>query len=82
MQLVNQFSYVFLALFVLLVTALLALRWQPERGGIVAVLLVALVLAGIQLALRVQTRGVTTLSELRSHIGGGKPVLVEVYSNY
>lgn len=83
MDIINQYSYVFMSLFVVVALFFgarrLKLNWVASSG--VSVLAAALLLAGF-LALRPGASDVDSAEAARALINSGKPTLIEFYSNY
>ncbi len=52
MQFLNQYSFIFLSLFVLLVSAVAVYFWLPNPGGILLLVLVGVSLIAVGIALR------------------------------
>lgn len=81
-QFVNQASYLFAALALLAAATAGALLLHGSallRAGLV--LAVALVLLALPIALRTGP-GVASAAEIEGLIGGGTPVLLELYSDF
>jgi hypothetical protein len=79
----NQFSFVVMIVFGLLVLTGL-MRWRRVAWGqIMGIVLVISILTGVVWsALRPGGSSVASLEEARTQLAAGKPVLIEFYSNY
>ena len=79
---VNRHSFVITALAAWAGLAFLLLRagWRRRAGPVLA--LAGLAFAGAWLALRPGESTHVTVSEVEQALGRGRPVLVELYSNY
>jgi hypothetical protein len=79
---VNRHSFVLMALAGWAGLALLMLRGGPTRRAGLVLALAGLALAGTWLALRPGESTHVAVSEVERALGRGRPVLVELYSNY
>jgi len=80
-QLVNQYSFVLLAI-VLLGSLLLLSRRRLRRFRFVAIPVLVVVLVIAALALRTGSSDVSSGTELDRVLAKGKPVALEFYSNF
>lgn len=83
-QIVNQYSYFIMSLFLLLVMGVL-LAWRRKgfhlrEAGLLFVLGLALLLGWV--VLRPGAAAPVTADQIRAQIGNGKPVLLEFQSPY
>jgi hypothetical protein len=80
-QLINHFSYAIAG-----ALALIAFGWWAARRRTVAALALflasAALIVGADLALRPGQAALASTADFDRQIAGGKPVLVEFYSNY
>ena len=82
MHYVTQYSYIILALFVLLVSAAAAYFWLPMPAGLGLVALVSVAMVAVGAVLRYRESNIDNITALDRLIGKGRPVLVVVFSNY
>ena len=82
MHYVTQYSYIILALFVLLVSAAAAYFWLPTPAGLALVALVSVAMVAVGAVLRYRESNIDNITALDRLIGKGRPVLVVVFSNY
>lgn len=82
MQFINQYSYVVISVFVLLVSGVAVYFWLPDPGGILLVLLVGVSLFALGTALRFPAGDSISNEALAAQLERGVPVLIVVYSNY
>ncbi len=82
MQFLNQYSYVFVSLFALLICAAIAFLWLPLPAGIAFVALVGGLLVTVAIRLRTRASVLADAAGPDELIGAGRPVLVAVFSNY
>ncbi len=82
-QLVNQYSFVVVGVFILAATVLLALRFKSRWQELLAIGVVAAALVTAWLVLHpLQTPRIQDAQSVRAMIGQGKPVLLEFQSPY
>jgi hypothetical protein len=81
-QLLNQYSYLVVAMLVLAGTAAAALHWLNPQGSLIVVVLTAVALLAVYRLLRHDQQEVPTAADLETVLGAGTPVLLELYSNY
>ena len=81
-HLINQYSYIVISVFALLVSAVAAYVWLPLPAGVALVAVVVVALVGLGTGLRFRHTQLADLAELDEVIGKGRPVMVVVYSNY
>ena len=82
MQFFNQYSYIAVSLFALLVSAGAAYLWLPLPGGLLVVVLVGVGVVAVGAGLRYREADVASGTGLDELIGNGRPALVAVFSNY
>jgi membrane protein implicated in regulation of membrane protease activity len=82
MQILNQFSYVFVSLFLLMGGVVAAAVWFPGTIGLLIVLFILLVLLAIGAVLRFQDTNDAGTIVPDTLIGKGVPVLLALYSNF
>jgi thiol-disulfide isomerase/thioredoxin len=80
-QFANQHSYVLIAGAVLVVIALISL-WFRRRARLPMIGGLALVLVAIAIYLRIGPGDIRSPADLDAALRGGRPVVVEFYSNY
>ena len=82
MQILNQYSYVFLTFFALLGSIVAAALWFPGFVGLVVVLLVVIILVVGGSVSQYRDTDVPSGTAPAALIGKGLPVLLAVYSNF
>ena len=82
MQILNQYSFLLLALFMLFVSSIAVALWLPGFGGLMVVLLVGVGFVAVAAALQYRDAGEFSSTPPESLIGKGIPVLLAVYSNF
>ncbi|NDJ63022.1 MAG: hypothetical protein GYB67_18020, partial [Chloroflexi bacterium] len=83
MSFVNQYSYLLLSVFALIVVAVVLIRRQTRRSALLIALGgIALLLTASFFALRPGFSDVTTVAAADALISNGSPTLIEFYSNY
>lgn len=82
MQIINQYSFAIFGLAGLLLLALLLARGGRGRGRLVVLALAAVALAGGWLMVRPTATPGAGVAQVRSQIGAGVPVLLELQSPY
>lgn len=81
-HLINQYSYIVICVFALVVSAVAAYAWLPLPAGVALVAVVVVALVGLGTGLRFRHTQLADLAALDEVIGNGRPVMVVVYSNY
>ena len=82
MQFLNQYSFIFLSLFVLLVSSVAVYFWLPDPGGILLLVLLGVSLVAVGTALRFPAADSISSEALAAQLKKGVPVLFVVYSNF
>ena len=82
MQILNQYSYLFLSLFVLLGSIVAASLWFPGFVGLMIVLIVGVGLVVVGSVFQYQDTDASSGTVPDALIGKGLPVLLAVYSNF
>ena len=73
MHYVTQYSYIILALFVLLVSAAAAYFWLPTPAGLALVALVSVAMVAVGAVLRYRESNIDNITALDRLIGKGRP---------
>lgn len=81
-HLINQYSYIVICVFALVVSAVAAYAWLPLPAGVALVAVVVGALVGLGTGLRFRQTQLADLGELDEVIGNGRSVMVVLYSNY
>lgn len=81
MQVANQYSFVFIAVFTVSVCILAAALWFPGTAGLLAILISLAAFIAIGSAFRYQDDDASRTPP-DALIGKGLPVLLAVYSNF
>ena len=82
MQFINQYSYVVISVFFLLVSGAAVYFWLPDPGGILLVVLVGVIFVAVGAALRFPAGDSISDEALAAQLQRGVPTLIVVYSNY
>ena len=80
--LINSYSFVALGLLILLVTALLTWRLFSPKWAAAAVAVTFVSLVAFQLTASTKANTVYSPEDFNNALASGKPVLVELYSNF
>lgn len=80
--LINNYSFVVLGLLILLLIAYLTWKWIGLRWASVAVLIALAFLVSYQLLTSTKAGTVSNLEDFDNILASGRPVLIELYSNY
>ncbi len=78
----NRYSYALAAVFLVLVSAVVAYLWLPLPGGWLLAAALGIVFAAAYGILRIRTANPADVAELTALVGAGRPVLVFLYANY
>ena len=81
-QFINQYSYVIVAVILVLASAAIAYLWLPLPVGWLLVAAVVVFFAILHRILRFRAPNPANADEVSALIGAGWPVMVVVYSNY
>ncbi len=81
MQIANQYSYIFIAVFVVSLCILAAALWFPGTGGLLAILFSLSAFIAISSLTRYRDDDTSGIPP-DALIGKGLPVLLAVYSNF
>ena len=81
MQVANQYSFIFIAVFVVSLCIVAAALWFPGTGGLLAILISLSAFIAITSLARYQDDD-TSGTPPDALIGKGLPVLLAVYSNF
>ena len=82
LRFVNQYSYLLLVIFVLLLSAVAAYFWLPKPAGLALVTLLGVVFVAAASLLRYRETHLPDTAALDGLIGKGSPVLVVLFSHY
>ena len=83
MQIFNQYSAIWIAVFLVAILAAILLRRKPKRPHFLVLALVVLGLATAWIFLHPrQTAQISTAAQVQASIGRGTPVLLELQSPY
>jgi hypothetical protein len=83
MQIINQYSAIWIAVFLVAIAAIILLRRKPKwpQFLVLAVIVIGLATAWIFLH-PLQTAHISTAAQVQASIGQGTPVLLELQSPY
>ena len=82
MALINQYSFLWGALILLIVVAVLLLRDGPKRTDFLILGIILVALGGLWLVVRPRATQLTNAAQVQAQIGAGTPVLLEFQSPY
>ncbi len=80
--LVNSYSFIALGLIVLLIIAFLTVRLFGLQRAVVVVVVTFVLLVVFQLMASTEANSVSSPEEFNNVLMSGKPVLIELYSNF
>ena len=80
--LINQYSFIIMTIVVLVITGVLTWRFLDPRLSIAAILVMLLVLGAVFFSTRTKDNSVSSLEEFNLALASGKPVFVELYSDF
>ena len=80
--LINSYSFVALGLIVLLIIAFLTVRLFGLQRAVVVVVVTFVLLVVFQLMASTEANSVSCPEEFNNVLMSGKPVLIELYSNF
>ena len=82
MALINQYSFLWGALILLIIVAVLLLRDGPKRTDFLILGVILIALGGLWLGVRPRATQLTHAAQVQAQIGAGTPVLLEFQSPY